>query len=262
MASPPTVELDWGRVDPAVLSRIAVVSPHFDDAAMGAGHVLTSYPGSTVITVLGGRPPGYPAEPTPWDASGGFVAGDDVVAARRDEDLEAMTVLGAAEPIWLEFADHQYLEPEHRPRPDQVAPDLAVALRSLDPTAVFMPMGLANPDHVLTHSAGLIVRAEGLGKGQAPTWFCYEDQGYKHIPGMLAWRVATLFKSGIWPTPAMVPVELDLERKAAGIACYRSQIAPLEGEHALSERMGGNVPEQYWRLAPPPPGWERMIDSI
>ena len=47
----------WGLLDPAVLRRIVVVSPHFDDAALGAAHLLATYPGSTVITVLAGRPP-------------------------------------------------------------------------------------------------------------------------------------------------------------------------------------------------------------
>jgi LmbE family N-acetylglucosaminyl deacetylase len=47
-------EATWGEVDPAVFRRIVVVSPHFDDAAMGAGHLLASYPDSTVITVLSG----------------------------------------------------------------------------------------------------------------------------------------------------------------------------------------------------------------
>ena len=37
--------------------KIVVVSPHFDDAALGAAHLLTRYPGSTVVTVLGGRRP-------------------------------------------------------------------------------------------------------------------------------------------------------------------------------------------------------------
>src|SRR6202034_1009840 len=78
-------EPTWGEMDPAVFERIVVVSPHFDDAAMGAGHLLGSYADTTVITVLAGRPPAYPAEPSEWDALGGFVAGDDVVAVRRGE---------------------------------------------------------------------------------------------------------------------------------------------------------------------------------
>ena len=103
-----TVEVTWGLVDPGTLERIVVVSPHFDDAALGAAHLIAGHPGTTVITVLGGRPPAYPAEPTSWDACGGFRAGDDVVAMRREEDREAMAFLGAV-PVWLEFPDHQYL---------------------------------------------------------------------------------------------------------------------------------------------------------
>ena len=57
-------EPTWGEVDPGAFARIVVVSPHFDDAAMGAGHLIASYPDTTVVTVLGGRPPAYPEEPS------------------------------------------------------------------------------------------------------------------------------------------------------------------------------------------------------
>src|SRR5580693_7539495 len=109
-------DVTWGLVDPSLLRRIVVVSPHFDDAVLGACHLLTTYPGSTAITVLGGRPPAYPPEATDWDACGGFVAGDDVVAARREEDRVAMDYVGAT-PVWLEFPDHQYLAKQDRPEP-------------------------------------------------------------------------------------------------------------------------------------------------
>jgi LmbE family N-acetylglucosaminyl deacetylase len=254
-------EVSWGLVDPSVLSRIVVVSPHFDDAVLGAAHLLATYPGSTVITVLGGRPPAYPAEPSDWDACGGFVAGDDVVGARRREDSAAMDYVGAV-PVWLEFADHQYLAKSERPGPDEVAPVLAAAIAAAGPTAVFLPLGLANPDHVLTHDAGLMVRSEMVGSGGGPEWFGYEDHGYKHIPGILAWRVTKLFKSGLWPTPAVVPIDPDMEKKRAAIAFYKSQIGPLERDHVLSERLAAHVPEQYWRLAPPPTGWELLTDMV
>jgi LmbE family N-acetylglucosaminyl deacetylase len=254
-------EATWGLVDPAVLQRIVVVSPHFDDAALGAAHLLATYPGSTVITVLAGWPPAYPDEPTSWDACGGFKAGDDVVAARREEDRAAMSYLEAT-PVWLEFPDHQYLAKEDRPTPDQVAPALEAAIVAAAPSAVFFPMGLANPDHVLTHDAGLKVRDALMESGDAPTWFCYEDHGYKHIPGMLAWRVAKLFKSGTWPTPAIVPIEPEMLRKRAAIDLYKSQLPPLQRDHALDDRLDANVPEQFWRLAPPPRGWERLGDSV
>ena len=234
-----------------------VVSPHFDDAAMGAGHLLGSYADTTVITVLGGRPPAYPDPPSDWDALGGFKAGDDVVAGRREEDVAAMEVLTSGYR-WLEFADHQYLAPPDRPTPEDVAPVLGAAIAELNPTAVFFPMGLGNPDHVMAHDASLLVRAEHAGA----EWFCYEDHGYKHIPGLLAWRVAKLLRSKPWPTPAIVPHVPDEERKRRAIWCYTSQIPPLERDHALSARMAGRVPEQFWRLAPPPAGWEGMVDFI
>ena len=159
---------------------------------------------------------------------------------------------------WLEFSDHQYLAPADRPTPADVAPVLGAAIAAVDPTSVFFPMGLGNPDHVMVHDAGLLVREEQPDR----EWFCYEDHGYKHLPGMLAWRVAKLLRSQPWPTPAIVPHEPDEERKKRAVWAYTSQIAPLEQDHALSARMRGRVPEQFWRLAPPPAGWEGMADLI
>jgi len=253
----PVAEPTWGTVEPSVLRRLVVVSPHFDDAAMGAGHLVASYPGTAVVTVMAGRPPAYPPEPSPWDALGGFTAGDDVVAVRREEDRHAMEVLGAV-PVWLDFPDHQYVAPEDRPTAAQIAPVLQGSLVDLDPSAVLFPMGLGNPDHDVTHEACLLVRRE-LGD---VAWFCYEDHGYKHIPGLLAWRVARLLRRQPWPTPAIIPHTEDEERKRRAIWCYTSQIAPLEREHALSERIAGRVPEQFWRLAPPPEGWESLAELV
>jgi LmbE family N-acetylglucosaminyl deacetylase len=251
-------QVTWGQVDPEMLRRIVVLSPHFDDAAMGAGQMLIRHAGAktAVITVLGGRPPSYPDPPTPWDALGGFRAGDDVVAVRREEDRAAMEVLGA-DPVWLDFPDHQYLDPADRPRPEEVAPVLDAAIAAQAPTAVFLPMGLANPDHVLTHAAALIVRQHH----PEWAWFVYEDHGYKHLPGILAWRVSQLFRSGLWPTPALVPVAAEFDLKRQAIWCYTSQIPPLEQDHALAERLAANVPEQFWGLASPPTGWEWLIDA-
>jgi LmbE family N-acetylglucosaminyl deacetylase len=250
----------WGALGDGALDRIVVVSPHFDDAALGAAHLIGTYPGTTVVTVLGGEPPAYPDPISEWDAAGGFKPGDDVVAARRLEDKAAMASLGA-EPVWLEFADHQYLAPGDRYRPDDVAPALQGAIRDAAPTAVFLPMGIANPDHVLTHDTGLLARLALDSEPDAPVWFCYEDAGYKHLPGLLAWRVAKLFRSGLWPTPAVVPVVPDMAAKRRAIECYPSQLDPLEAEHLLGERLAANIPEQYWRLDPPPPGWEALSSS-
>src|SRR6202161_4942511 len=143
-------EPTWGEVDPAALSRILVASPHFADAARGAGPPTAGTASTTAVTAPGARPPAYPEVPSEWDALGGFVAGDDVVATRREEDAAAMAVLESAYS-WLEFSDHQYLAPPDRPKPFEVAPVLGATIAELDPTSVFFPMGLRNPDHVMVH---------------------------------------------------------------------------------------------------------------
>ena len=252
MADAVNIREIWGVLAPGVLERIVIVSPHFDDAALGTAHLLGTYPGSTVITVLGGQPPAYPDHVTPWDEAGGFVTGDDVVSARREEDRQAMAYTNAT-PVWLEFPDHQYLAVEDRPTAAQVAPSLRAAIAAANPTAVFLPMGIANPDHVVTHEAGLLARQDLMASGSEAVWFCYEDHGYKHLPGILAWRISRLFRSGIWPTPAIVPIQLDMDHKRALIAIYKTQIAPLEQDHMLAERLDANVPEQFWRLSAPMP---------
>jgi LmbE family N-acetylglucosaminyl deacetylase len=254
VTTPPTIT--WGVLPDGVLDRVVLFSPHFDDAALGAAHFLFAHPGSAVVTVMGGPPPRYPDPPSEWDALGGFVAGDDVVAIRREEDAAAMKVIDAR-PVWLEFVDYQYLAPEERSSPEAIGAEMERVLDDERPTAVFLPMGLANPDHVATHDAGVLVAA------QRPdlAWFCYEDSGYKHIPGMLAWRIARLFRSDLWPTPMIVPTLVDHDRKRAAIECYKSQLAPLGRDHALHSRIGGSVPEQFWQLALPPAGWERMRDA-
>lgn len=245
----------WVTIPHDELERIVVVSPHFDDAVQGAGYLLAGHPGTTVLTVMAGRPPQYPDELSEWDALGGFQQGDDVVALRRTEDLAALEVLGAC-AHWLEFSDHQYLDKSTWYRPDDVAPALATALRELQPTSVFIPFGLGNPDHDVTHRAARLVMDELPDLA----WFCYEDQGYVHLPGLLAWRVSALFRAGLWPTPAIVPVEIDRDRKDRALACYRSQIPPLRADHMLDARQAAPVPEQYWRLARPPAGWEGLVD--
>ena len=292
----PTDMRDWGLVAPGELDRIVVVSPHLDDAVLGCSYLMAAHPGVTVVTVFAGRPKEYPSPMERWDSICGFVEGDEVHVVRRAEDAAALAVLDAR-PVWLEHVEHSYLERSEWVRPAAVVEGLERSLRELDPTVVFAPFGLANPDHDCTHDACLLVRermspspvvggagrgptegederrrypapsepgperpgAEGGGSG--PSWFCYEDTGYKHIPGLLAWRVSRLLRAGVWPTPAAVPIDVDHERKLAAYACYPSQIRALEAEWDLGSKLAAPTPEQYWRLAPPPEGWEGLAGA-
>lgn len=244
----------WGPVPEEALSRIAVVSPHLDDAVLGCGTLLAAHPGATVVTVYTGGPDTYPDPPTRWDALAGFGPGEDVLAARRAEDERALAALGAT-PVWLGVAEHQYLPPEEWIGAEGVVDGLEAALRAVDPGAVVAPLGLANPDHVATHAACRAVR-ERLG---GPVWLWYEDFGYKHIPGVLARRLAGLLDEGLWPTPACPTVSPDLAAKRAAFACYASQVRALEADWSIGAKLDAAAPEQFWSIEPPPAGWGERV---
>jgi hypothetical protein len=129
------------------------------------------------------------------------------------------------------------------------------AVAAIAPTLVVAPFGLANPDHDVTHRACMSVRAE---MDDGVSWWCYEDMGYKHIPGLLAWRVSGLFHSGVWPTPVCPPTATDDARKQLALACYESQLRALEDDWRISAKLEAPAPEQFWRLGAPPPGWEGL----
>ena len=247
---------DWGLVAPSELERIVVVSPHLDDAVLGCGRVLAAHPGATVVTVYAGAPAEYPDPMTHWDTIAGFGPGDDVLAARREEDRAALAELDAT-PVWLDFVEHQYLERPDWVGADQTVDTLEAAVRAARPTAVLAPFGIANPDHTATHDAARIVR----DRVPEPAWFCYEDMGYKHIPGLLAWRVSQLFRAGIWPTPAAPTADHGDATKQRALVHYGSQLRALEADWQLEAKLAAPAPEQIWRLAPPPAGWEGLTQA-
>jgi LmbE family N-acetylglucosaminyl deacetylase len=254
MAEPVVNEMrDWGLVAPADLERIVIVSPHLDDAVLGCGRLMSAHPNATVITVYSGGPAVYPDPPTHWDQIAGFGPGEDVLAARKVEDQGALAELDAS-PVYLDFIEHQYLERPEWVGADQTVDAIEAAVRAANPTAVFIPFGLANPDHAETHDATRVVRE----RIPEPVWFCYEDSGYKHIPGMLAWRVSQLFRANIWPTPAAPEVDHGDERKDKALAHYESQLKALEADWRIGAKLAAPAPEQFWRLAPPPAGWEGL----
>ncbi|MSO38359.1 MAG: PIG-L family deacetylase [Acidimicrobiia bacterium] len=242
---------EWGLVAPDELARIVVVSPHLDDAVLGCGRLLSCHPGATVVTLFAGGPAEYSQTPTRWDGLAGFKAGDDVLALRREEDRRALNELGAS-PVWLDFVEHQYLDRADWITASATVDVLEASIRAAQPTAVFAPFGLGNPDHDVTHVAAMAVRDRMLDI----SWFCYEDMGYKHIPGLLAWRVSQLFRANLWPTPAVVPIDASGDLRAKALAHYVSQLRALEADWKIDEKL--DAPEQHWRMDPPPDGWEAL----
>ncbi len=247
----------WGLPDDGELDRVVIVSPHLDDAVLGCARFMAQHPGVTVVTVFAGNPEAYPEPMRTWDGQSGFAPGDDVMDARRREDRAALAHLDAT-PMHLDLVEHSY-NPGDRPvAPEVIADVLVTTLGPLAPTLVLAPFGLANPDHDVTHRGCMLARDR---LGAELSWWCYEDFGYKHIPGMLAWRVSSLFRRRLWPTPVCPPIDADETRKAAAIACYPSQLRALEDDWQIDAKLAAPAPEQYWRLASPPEGWESIAQN-
>ena len=171
-----------------------------------------------------------------WDVQIGFAPGDDVMEARRHEDDAALALLDAN--ARAPRVRRAHLQPGRPARRARGARRRCSSPRSRGSSrrSCIAPFGLANPDHDVTHRACMLARDH---VGDTVSWWCYEDTGYKHIPGMLAWRVSSLFRRGVWPTPVCPPIDVtDGARKAAAVACYPSQLLALEDD---------------WRSAPSSP---------
>ena len=119
---------------------------------------MASTPRCAALTLFAGRPlPG--AALTSWDAECGFSADQDVVGIRRDEDRQALDMLGAR-AIWLNFRDDQYGEPR---REDALVRALAGVIDDVVPHAIYFPLGLFHRDHRRSSDAALALWRRSAG---------------------------------------------------------------------------------------------------
>jgi len=216
--------------------RRLFVSPHLDDAVFACGGKIASSTRPVVVTLFAGRPP--PGALTSWDAECGFVAGDDVIGLRQNEDRQALERL-AARPVWLDFRDDQY--GESRTTAD-IQTAIAGIIKREAPAAVYFPLGLYHADHRRASDAVL-----ALIDRFAIAWRAYEDAIYRRIAGAVDERVRMLMRAGFAlerRSPPLDPVADAGKRQA--IACYRSQL------RALRTRKGHDdvfAPEAWWAIA-------------
>jgi LmbE family N-acetylglucosaminyl deacetylase len=216
-----------------------VVSPHLDDAVLSCTALLASRPGARVVTAYTAAPSAWRGL-TEWDRQCGFRAGDDVMAARKQEDVAALAVLGA-EPVWLDLVEEQY---ESRPGPEEVARRLREAMVALSPPPleVAVPLGVDHADHLTVSDAMLALRAEGVLP--AATWLLYGDLPYAAAsPEEAEARRASLADRGIGLERQGAPTGASATVKRAALARYRTQIRPLWDSLPLQPEL-----EELWRL--------------
>jgi len=252
---------------------VLYLSPHLDDAALSCGGLIHQQVRAglsvSVLTIFAGsaqadlRSPFARALEARWDAQG------DAIAMRRQEDREALAVLGA-EPIHWAYQDaiyrlHTrtgnplYARREaifgHVGRYDPVkARALASQIRRFwrdagRPKVYAMLAAGRHVDHQIVQAAVLrLVERDGL----EVAW--YEDYPYAEDQEAVRQAVAES-PLGVLQPQVVRLAEEDLAAKCDAIARYRSQIPIFWQDeadmrrhvrgHAL--RMGGGFPaEQYW----------------
>ena len=228
-----------------------VVSPHLDDAVLSAA-VQLMRPGARVITVFAGRPPeGSPVGA--WDRLTGAADARQRVEDRWLEDDEAMSVLGVADPVRLDFPDGQHLA-DASVRPDLDAVTEALRAHLADAREVWVPAGIGgHPDHLASRDAAVaaVVAAAqpdavvhhyadvpySVPYGWPPSvdgstrWSAYLD--------VEQWLADELADAGLDPASLVRSVHrLDEEaqrRKVKAMAGYRTQIPALDHSGALAE---------------------------
>jgi LmbE family N-acetylglucosaminyl deacetylase len=219
---------------------LLVISPHCDDAVLSCGRLLESHPGSVVVTVFAGtQPADQPL--TDWDRAAGFKPGEDVMAHRRHEDRRALSLLNC-DPIWLPFHDSQYQVPACR---DEIRRALQNVIEVIRPHVLLLPWGLFHSDHILAHEAGMDVRAS---LPDLP-WLLYEDSPYRRIPDLLMQRLADSRNAGLHIKRVMLGPTKSLERKAAAIACYESQLKALTTP-GRPGYLDAFEEERFWYISP------------
>jgi LmbE family N-acetylglucosaminyl deacetylase len=138
-------------------ARVAILSPHFDDAALSCASVLLSDASVTVINVF----TGVPGQGSPlgwWDHLTGATSGRDRMLERIREDAAVLASCGAT-VVNLGFPETEYREGLHDVKP--LRTDIARALRGVE--LLYAPAGVGgHPDHLLTRAAGLALRRSDL----------------------------------------------------------------------------------------------------
>lgn len=216
-----------------------VISPHLDDAVLSCSALLVDNPGSTVVTVFSADPPDNVVL-TPWDQQCGFASSSLAPLNRRKEDQAGVTLLGA-QPIWLNFQDHQYgcISPTELivAALDRVIPNNAV---------VVGPVGLTHPDHIQVAAACWHLQRHLPG---SRTFYAYADVPYRAMNDgrELVARLQALATSGVSLLAVNGPTRVvQRAEKLAALRCYASQLVALgTSDLDIDDCLR---PEQLWRL--------------
>jgi len=246
------------------------LSPHLDDAVLSCGGRIWQQAQAgapvAVVTVFAGAPePGHSLSPFADAVHERWGYPIEAVLARREEDRQALSILGAKAVHWpyldciyrttasgdFAYDSEQALWGEIHSEEASLVEALRVRIRSLP----LLPQGtVLVPLAVGMHVDHRIVRQ--AAEGSEHRWVAFEDFPYAEDERASEAALA----GGAWQEELAYLSAEALQAKTAAIACYRSQIstfwqstADMEAAlHAFAERKGAGEPaERYWKPTRP-----------
>ena len=199
------------------------------------GRFLAAHPGATVVTVFAGNPPAYPNPMrTVGRAGSGFAPGDDVMERVAERGRRRARRSSGASPCTSSSSSTRTTRATTPVPPDVIVDAAGARARRARADAGARAL---RPRQSRSRRHPPRVHARARPPRDDVSWWCYEDNGYKHIPGMLAWR-------GLDAVPpravadARVPARSipSEARKRAAIACYPTQLLALEDDWQIERQ--------------------------
>ena len=136
---------------------VLVISPHLDDAILGAGQFVAGRGDNVdILTVFSGIP-NDPKVLTDYDRKSGFTTSRDAMVVRRQEDLEACAILNAT-AYHTDILDSQY----SGGRQTGISQVIKEAIEAKEYEFVLAPVGLIHPDHEAVSNAAYSLGIDNL----------------------------------------------------------------------------------------------------
>lgn len=209
-----------------------VISPHFDDAVFSCGEFISQWPGTTVLTVCGGKLPRQDVL-TAYDEKCGFTSSYEAMVQRAHENTRALETLGA-QGMDMQFLDEQY---RHVPLDvSRLRSGLWEVMRNAH--RLIIPLGLLHSDHIVVADICLELCREGIQE-----FFVYEDLPYRVVDPLPVPERLNRLEHMRLKRPHTDIWENTMEIKERAIRCYTSQLGV--GDINIHNLL---VPERYWRV--------------
>lgn len=243
------------------------LSPHYDDAALSCGGLITqlSAAGELVVvtTIFGGKPDYTHLSPFARMIHGRPLASEDPIERRRAEERQALAALGACSrpgdaldciyrqdaegTRWL-YASEAALFGAVDPADDALAEELAQCLAALAPAPdhciLYAPLAIGNHvDHQIVRRSADVLQAHGYDVRY------YEDYPYiARDPTGLDTALRRGSEAGRWQAEVVVLQPDELQSKITAVLAYGSQLSVLfPGEGPVEERVAAALHVQALR---------------